>query len=1592
MRTLVISFAFLLMAVPVHAATIRVDDDGVADFNNIQAAIEAAVAGDTVLVADGTYRGPGNRDLDFGGKGITVKSENGPYACTIDCEKAGRGFYFLTAEPPTAVVQGFTITNGYEYRGGGIYCTNDASPTIIGCVIVNNEASYGGAGLYLDYQTSPVITDCIIRGNRAGSRGGGLRLYYADATLTNCDISGNTVESYGGGIECDETTLTLQACSITNNAARYGAGLYSYDLELTMSNCVVAQNAAGYNGAGMRSYRSSGSITNCTFAANRTQDSYGGAIYCGSSVEYTITNCVFAQNNNRAIYEGSNNDLFLQNCLFNGNPEGDYYDRPTSDVYTGAAELNSLPEASGIVDGEPLFSFEGDHHPLLPSACIDQGSNAPAVGLPPTDKDGNPRPLWALLGRFAIADIGAYEYNIGWPSIALSTEALEFVREQFGPNPEQQLLSIRNCGGNTLKWRISEDSPWMDVVGDSGESGAEPSHVVVRVNTEGMARGVYTAALTISDPNAVNSPRRVWVTLRIKGRLYVPQDYPTIQQAIDASMDGETIEVACGTYEQSVTVDKSIELIGIGSPRLGQPTIDAKGGTNVIRIDAPACAVSGFNLTGGYRGIYVQSYGNTISNNNIAMNSEGIYLSSASGRNTLSNNIIADNTSRGIYILNSDQNTLRDNAISGSRNNFEVAGSSLADYEQDIDLSNTADGKPIYYLVGAAGTVVDSASNPACVVAVNCTDVSVSDVTISGNGVGVLFAYTTDSQIDDIVATANTRAGILLIESTNNTLAGNHVLQNDQGIVLTSSANNRLLGNIISDNRANFVCSAGSPQQYVQNIDTSNLVDGRPIYYLVGEYGAVVDGATNAGCVFAVNCAGISVRDLAMARNGAGVMFVNTSNSLIENVTVSDCTIAGINLLNSSNCSVRASRAARNYQGVLITGSNQTLLDGVTIRENSAGVYSYSSGVKMLNTVVAGNFEQGGITFSDETTGLVANCTIYGNSRAQYSYPNNGSGIYCDYNTQVTISNSIVWANQPGQIYFEGGLRGDVRDCDVQGGYEGIRNMDEDPKVTPDGHLRKGSPCIDRGGPSGIYVEHDFDGEDRIMGASVDIGADEALDTDGDGLPDFWEKEYFDPNDGVAAEPGDDADMDEHTNLAEYELYSSDPTIPCAVYYVDANRPDDSNDGLSWATAKRTIPAAIALAENSDRVVAGPGQYNGDVSVLGRQIVLEGTDPLDPDVVASTVLAGRLSFTQGEMEGCTVRGLTISSRNYCGVMCTGSSPTIADCLITGNQTWDYYQGGGITCMGGGPTIRGCTISGNGTSDRGGGLFCQDARPKLVNSIICGNVAYYSGGAHAVYAERSNVTISNCTIADSGNPDGRSPYGAAIQCIEGKLLIHNSILWDPVNTEITASNCLVVVTYSNIRGGISAIQAPWSGEGNISADPCFVRPGNWTAAPSYGGQWVSGDYHLKSEGWRWIPQASHNTHWVWDGVTSLCIDAGDPGTPVGDELAAVPSDPENEWGCNVRINMGAYGGTAIATMAPCGWSILSDLTNDGRADFTDFARSAQDRYLAGFEHPGDLNRNGTLDFGDLSLFAESWLGETPWCGRMSLLPVIITPDD
>jgi parallel beta-helix repeat protein len=209
-------------------------------------------------------------------------------------------------------------------------------------------------------------------------------------------------------------------------------------------------------------------------------------------------------------------------------------------------------------------------------------------------------------------------------------------------------------------------------------------------------------------------------------------------------------------------------------------------------------SVYGNNITANSKGgIWIDfAKGNTISSNQITNNKpKGIWIYSSSNE-ILSENYVANN-SYGIVIDGSSYTTLRNNTIVDNEQNFSVEGTNSDHFVKDIDISNTVNGKPIYYWVNQHDKTV--LSDAGYVALVNCTNMTVQTLNLSGNGQGILLASTTNSTITKTTIT-NTNDGVYLHSSSNNSVIENYLTNNVQGITFSSSLNNIISGNHVTDN------------------------------------------------------------------------------------------------------------------------------------------------------------------------------------------------------------------------------------------------------------------------------------------------------------------------------------------------------------------------------------------------------------------------------------------------------------------------------------------------------------------------------------------------------------------------------------------------------------------------------------------------------------------------------------------------------------------------------------------------------------------------------------------------------------------------
>lgn len=238
----------LIGAWPLGCRHYVVRPDGAGDLPTIQAAIDVAEDSDFVDLANGVYVGDGNRDLDFGGRRITVRSQSGiPDSCIIDCEgtqgEPHRGFTFRSRETGSCRVEGIKVVGGYmpTYSGGAIWCTEGSSPTITNCVFSGNRSEASGGAIWCSAQAQPVFANCAFFGN-ASNNGGAIFAHRAEPVMRNCTIAGNTA-GCASGIASAYAALTVENSILAFNTG--AQAVTCLDGAVTFRCCDIYGNEQG---------------------------------------------------------------------------------------------------------------------------------------------------------------------------------------------------------------------------------------------------------------------------------------------------------------------------------------------------------------------------------------------------------------------------------------------------------------------------------------------------------------------------------------------------------------------------------------------------------------------------------------------------------------------------------------------------------------------------------------------------------------------------------------------------------------------------------------------------------------------------------------------------------------------------------------------------------------------------------------------------------------------------------------------------------------------------------------------------------------------------------------------------------------------------------------------------------------------------------------------------------------------------------------------------------------------------------------------------------------------------------------------------
>jgi parallel beta-helix repeat protein len=280
--------------------------------------------------------------------------------------------------------------------------------------------------------------------------------------------------------------------------------------------------------------------------------------------------------------------------------------------------------------------------------------------------------------------------------------------------------------------------------------------------------------------------------------------YTTIQQAINVNetLDNHVILVESRSYHESLVVNKSLVLTGENEKKTVIDAWSLYGYTDdAATVTASNVVLKDFTLTHGLTGILIRGFNVTILNNIITCNRIGIDLAHTSDNFILGNNV-TENSQIGIYILYSSSSTFRRNRINANKYGLDISGDDLSEYIHDIDISNTINEKPIYYLVNVRDLRIDNVTHPnmGFLGIVNSTNVVIQNLNLRDNYQGLLLAYTNNSLIEDNNLT-NNNGGVWLAWSSSNVLKKNNAASNEfSGIVLECSFNNTCLENSFEEN------------------------------------------------------------------------------------------------------------------------------------------------------------------------------------------------------------------------------------------------------------------------------------------------------------------------------------------------------------------------------------------------------------------------------------------------------------------------------------------------------------------------------------------------------------------------------------------------------------------------------------------------------------------------------------------------------------------------------------------------------------------------------------------------------------------------
>ena len=523
--------------------------------------------------------------------------------------------------------------------------------------------------------------------------------------------------------------------------------------------------------------------------------------------------------------------------------------------------------------------------------------------------------------------------------------------------PQAYGFGFRNSEDNV--WGIFSGDTWSqilwsDVNGYLGKYGSRLDIVYDDPSFNNALKSTYSKLIQWTSGNAsANFPVK---------DLDTTFAYPTIQDAINsgATSDGDVISVKPGVHPENLVVNKTLSIVGQNEAKT---IIDGCNSGTGVQITSSNVTLSGFTIR-----------------NSGANSSAGIYLDNVGNCSIVDNTVSANYY--GIFLNCSGDNMLRNNAMNGNIYNLGIDGNESAHFINNIDNSNTVNGKKVYYLTNETNLNINPSTYPdvGYLALVNCKDITVQNLNLSNNG-----------------------NGILLVNTQNSTLIGNKVENSIEGLRLMNSEGNILRNNNLTNNTYNFWVQSG----FSNYVDASNTLNGKPIYYWINQNNKAVP--SNAGYVALVNCSGITVQNLDLASNWQSIVLSSSTNSTVSNNQISS-NYYGIDLENSSNGnSIRENTVVNCTQGITLSDCKDNNIANNVLSNNQYGGYFTSSSFNTISeNTVNTNIDHGmQFTLDCNNNTLIGNSINHNNVAVEFT---NSSG-------NTIVQNSFTGNTQSIQIH-----------------------------------------------------------------------------------------------------------------------------------------------------------------------------------------------------------------------------------------------------------------------------------------------------------------------------------------------------------------------------------------------------------------------------------------------------------------------------------------------------------------------------------------------------------------------------------------------